>query len=94
MRSVLFGSIALLVSACANPAETCSSYGFEPGTQAYAECQLRVSEDNAARSARVATAMQGMTLQGQQQMGGLQPMGGGLQTPRRCIQNNYGFTCY
>lgn len=83
MKLLLLVPIILLV-ACADPAETCSSYGFKEGTEAYANCQLQVSQDNSARAARMATALDGMTLQDQ-------PSPQRLST--RCIRNAYGFTC-
>lgn len=63
MKALLLTPV-LFLAACSDPAKTCSSYGFEPGTEAYANCQLQVSQDNSARSARMADAMRGMTLQG------------------------------
>jgi hypothetical protein len=83
MKLLMLVPISLL-AACADPAETCSSYGFQAGTEAYANCQLQVSRDNSERAARMAKALDGMTLQDQ-------PSTQRLST--RCIRNAYGFTC-
>jgi len=55
-----------LLAACADPAETCSSYGFEPGSVAYANCQTQVSESNSQRAFAVSDAFDGLTMSGQQ----------------------------
>ena len=65
MRLILLAPIALL-SACADPAETCSSYGFEPGSVAYANCRMQVSESNSQRAYAVSDAFDGLTMSGQQ----------------------------
>jgi hypothetical protein len=65
MRLILLTPIALL-AACADPAETCSSYGFEPGSVAYANCQMQVSESNSERAYAVSDSLKGLTMSGQQ----------------------------
>jgi hypothetical protein len=56
----------LALTACVDPAETCASYGYTPGTEGYAFCQMQVSQQNADRRQRTAVALNGMTLSGQQ----------------------------
>lgn len=48
MKSMMLIS-ATLLGACVSSAETCESYGFKAGTDAHADCQIRVDADNSAR---------------------------------------------
>lgn len=69
MRFLLLLPLGFL-AACADPAETCGSYGYTPGTEAYAFCQMQVAQQNADRRQRTAVALDGMTLSGQRNSGG------------------------
>lgn len=64
MRKLLVaGSVAfvgLILSACADPAATCAGYGFKPGTNEYANCQMAVNERNRATAASIAAASSNM----------------------------------
>ena len=64
-RYVLLLSLGFM-AACADPAETCASYGYAPGTDAYAFCQMQVDQQNANRRQHTAAALNGMTMSGQQ----------------------------
>lgn len=57
MKPLLLAPTALL-AACVSATESCSSYGFEPGTDAYAECMMRIEMDNADRRLAMAQHMQ------------------------------------
>jgi len=85
MKLVIFIPV-LLLAACVSAEERCSSYGFKPGTQAYANCAMQVSQENSDRAQRVGQALSSMTLSGS-----------GYQQPQRiatrCVRNYYGYTC-
>lgn len=86
MKPLLLMPIAALASlaACVAPSESCSSYGFEPGTEAYANCVMQVDQANQERRQRAAASLNALNSQPFPQ-----PR---LQT--RCIRNAYGYTCY
>lgn len=88
MRLLFLAPLALL-AACSDPAATCSSYRFTPGTDAYANCQMQAQQAHSDRMQRLSTGLNGMTMSGQAQQRNYAPSG-----PTLCIRNNYGFTCY
>jgi hypothetical protein len=59
-RFLFFIASSVFLSACADPVETCSGYGFKPGTNEHANCQMQVSEQNRQRAANVAAASSNM----------------------------------
>ena len=91
MKTALLFAPILLLAACSDPAETCSSYGFTPGTDAYANCQMQAQQAHSERMQRLSTGLNGMTMSGRAQQGNYAPPA--LRTPTRCIRYNYGFTC-
>jgi hypothetical protein len=56
MKIVLtFAAVALMLAGCSHPpqrtvAEECAAYGFTPGTDGFANCQMYVSQARASRS--------------------------------------------
>ena len=45
-RSLYVIESGVFLAACANPAQTCSDYGYRVGTNEYADCQMRVDQQN------------------------------------------------
>jgi hypothetical protein len=89
MRKLLiagsFGFVGLILSACADPAETCAGYGYEPGTIEFADCQMSVDQQNSDRAAAFSKASSNMGVMNQPSM--LRP------TTTRCRSYSGGMQC-
>jgi hypothetical protein len=72
MRKLLItgslGFVGFILSACANPAETCAGYGYKPGTVEYADCQRSVAQQNSDRAAAFSRASGNMGVMNQPSM--------------------------
>jgi hypothetical protein len=62
MKPLLTAAVIALLAGCAQPpqrsvAEECASYGFIRGTEAFANCQMYVSQARMSREGRSMTCM-------------------------------------
>jgi uncharacterized lipoprotein YajG len=62
MKSLLTVAAVALLAGCAHPpqrtiAEECKTYGFTPGTEAFANCQMYVTQSRMSREGRDMTCM-------------------------------------
>jgi len=54
---VIASSFGLLLTSCTSPEEKCTNYGFAPGTDAFAACNMYVDEQNNSRKRRFAQSL-------------------------------------
>jgi hypothetical protein len=68
MQNLLLPALAaVLLASCTDPAayaDACTSYGFEPGTEAHGMCMMDRANAQAEKNQRTAAALDGMTLSG------------------------------
>jgi hypothetical protein len=62
MKTLLMVAITLALAACTHPpqrtvAEQCKAYGFTPGTEGFANCQMYVTQARMSREGSSMTCM-------------------------------------
>ena len=64
-RNIIVLCSGMFVAACASPAEKCAEYGFKPGTNEYAQCQMTVDARRKSAAAAFAKASGNMGVMNQ-----------------------------